>query len=246
MRYFKFLTLMFIFIFFFSCHKKEQVINPNAKDYFPLASGNYWEYEVIHWEVAEGQDSILEEHKVVQLVVDDKSIVKGKEFFKINRCDMEIYSEDNDSSISSSRRYYLRTEDEFLLIRGCDEEGNVLIDTLFHHPNIRNGKPWYVKGRYFYEGGLPYQAIYAGEEVVKLRIDSFNCVKINYSIDPNEDPGCDEFYFFEEEDFHTASFWYAKGVGIVKIVAEYLDDEESGAKDVYIWKLRDYYIKKEQ
>jgi hypothetical protein len=31
----------------------------------------------------------------------------------------------------------------------------------------------------------------------------------------------------------------------VKIVAEYLD-EESGAKDVYIWKLRDYYIKKEQ
>jgi hypothetical protein len=242
MRYFKFLTLMFIFIFFFSCHKKEQVINPNAKDYFPLATGNYWEYIVYHFEVI-AETVFVRNVTYVLLRVDNKSIIKRKEFFKINR-----YNDEENTGYGSfpSQTYYLRVEDEFLLIRGCDGQGNVLIDTLFHSPNIHNGKPWYVKGMFFSEEGLPYQAIYAGEEVVNLRMDSFNCVKINYSIDPNEEPGSEELYFFEdpEGDIHNLTIWYGEDCGIVKMKAEHI--EEPNHKYVYEWILIDYYVKKEQ
>jgi hypothetical protein len=221
MRYFKFLTLMFIFIFFFSCHKKEQVINPNAKDYFPLATGNYWEYKVRYFEIEGSDTTEYEESDTVRIEVGEKRPIKGKEYFNVAVPNAGV---DN----------YVRTEDEFILILACDLSYE---DTLFYHTHIQDGDPWYVKGDEWESGIPPYVARYVGKEVINLPVGSFDCIKIEYN---NSDLICP--FYFVGDAFNNLSFWFGKGVGIVKITAEWVYEE--GEKDVLQWELINYYIKK--
>uniref|UniRef100_A0A7V5XZ41 DUF3108 domain-containing protein n=1 Tax=candidate division WOR-3 bacterium TaxID=2052148 RepID=A0A7V5XZ41_UNCW3 len=217
MRYFKFLTLMFIFIFFFSCHKKEQVINPNAKDYFPLATGNYWEYKVRYFEIEGSDTTEYEESDTVRIEVGEKRPIKGKEYFYVDV--------DN----------YVRTEDEFILILACDLSYE---DTLFYHTHIQDGDPWYVKGDEWESGIPPYVARYVGKEVINLPVGSFDCIKIEYY---NRDL-LSWFYFMEGDHYDSISFWFGKGVGIVKINGETVYEEDE--KDVLQWELINYKVKK--
>uniref|UniRef100_A0A7C6ECW7 Uncharacterized protein n=1 Tax=candidate division WOR-3 bacterium TaxID=2052148 RepID=A0A7C6ECW7_UNCW3 len=88
---------------------------------------------------------------------------------------------------------------------------------------------------------MPYRADYDGTEVVSLPIGSFDCLKVNYTNNPDE-YDCTEFYFLDDWGFHIISFWYGKDVGIVKIEAVY--DYGDGDKDICQWKLIKYGLKK--
>jgi len=225
MRYFKFLTLMFIFIFFFSCHKKEQVINPNAKDYFPLATGNYWEYKE-RWFEIRGSDTIeYYEPETVRIEVGGKRVINGKEFFCVTVWRKGVPYLD----------YYMRTEDEFILIICV---GFSYEDTLFYYAHIQDGEPWYVKGAQWERGILPFKARYVGKEVINLPVGSFDCIQIEYY---NRDL-LSWFYFMEGDHYDSLSFWFGKGVGIVKINGEILYGDES--KDALQWELINYKVKK--
>jgi len=155
-------------------------------------------------------------------------IIAGKEFFRIDGPDVT---------------YFIRAEDEFLLIlhlyRPNDED--TIIDTLLHHQNFHGGKSWFVKGYKWESEYMPYRADYDGTEVISLPVGSFDCLKVNYTNNPDE-YDCTDFYFLDDTDYHIISFWYGKDVGIVKIEAAYVDEE--GDKDVCQWKLIRYGLKK--
>jgi hypothetical protein len=222
MRYFIFLTLMFIFIFFFSCER--EVVNPNIKEYFPLATGNYWEYELSNFFTSRDTTE-WEVEDTFRIEVGEKWIINGKEFFEVKVISMGM------GDPEELETYWMRAEDEFLLIYSEDSEDSVKIDTLLSHSHIKNGDPWSVKGPYWYEGADLFEAKYVGRE----KINSFDCLRVNY-IHPDD---CDYFYFLVEWDFSNLSFWYGKNCGIIKIVAMF-DDFEG-----YQLKLINYKIKKE-
>jgi len=219
MRYFKFLTLMFIFIFFFSCER--EVANPNIKEYFPLATGNYWEYEVSDFYIYRDTTE-WEVRDTFRIEVGEKWIINGKEFFEVKVISMGMGEE--------WETYWMRAEDEFLLIYSKHSEK---IDTLLSHSHIKNGDPWSVKGPAWYEEADLFEAKYVGRE----KINSFDCLRVNYI-----HLGEGDYFYFLDAEFSNISFWYGKNCGIVKIVAEfsYAPNDIEGCQ----WELINYKVKK--
>ena len=60
--------------------------------------------------------------------------------------------------------YYIRAEDEFLVITYLSEYSDTIIDTLLSHSNIQHKSSWMVKGIGWDSDYLIYEASYVGRK----------------------------------------------------------------------------------
>lgn len=217
------LLLLLLLIPLLFCLKERN--NPDIPAYLPLATGNYWVYESRDFEILGSDTTWDSDATIIRYEVGAKKNIAGKEFFEI----IEI------SDYGPWVRYYMRAEDKFLLIYSPQNE-DTIIDTLMHHQNFHGGRSWYLKGEDWEPEYQLFKADYDGTEVINLPIGSFDCIKVDYTSNPDEE-NYGVFYLLDTES-HIFSFWYGKDVGIVKIEAVY--DYGDGDKDGTQWKLINY------